>query len=373
MPSFSFFDNIQNNDVVKNYHSFIDIIYIEIINTLDQNAPLKFSDISIFPMLVHIGMGNINIIHHTTLGKINIITKIEMYKTIMGLDEKGSPKEIRDFDKDPIHSRKSIKLDNILNVSSAIELHMKCLLSTQSTTFYQSYTFCLSEFISILHDTDQSDWNAMTILFKFIMSIKDSSISNSDKQIKIDSFTHIISWLLNVANGKIGSFPFHHRISKAANNWYIRICNSIFGYFPLNDSKKRPSTISSSGYCSDNESSYKSINKRPRTIEIQKQEKTKWNKLHPFLCKIILFASYHHSCKILEPSRNYIKFLQCNSTKSDLLLLTTVASKEQVSFWVQPNLLSNMMKGFLCTQLILFPEGLNPFKTSSAPSNQSLS
>jgi len=42
-------------------------------------------------MLVHIGMGNIDIVHHTTLVKTNIITKkIEMYKTIMGLDKKGT-------------------------------------------------------------------------------------------------------------------------------------------------------------------------------------------------------------------------------------------------------------------------------------------
>jgi len=157
MPSFSFFDNIQNNGVVKNYHSFIDIIYIEIINTLDQNAPLKFSNIGIFPILVHVGIGDIDIIHYTTPGKTNVITKkMEMHKTIMGLGKKGSPKEIRDFDKDPIYSRKSVKLDNIFNVSSATELYTKYPLSTRSIAFYQSYTFYLSEFISILYNTNPS-------------------------------------------------------------------------------------------------------------------------------------------------------------------------------------------------------------------------
>ena len=86
-----------------------------------------------------------------------------------------------------------------------------------------------------------------------------------------------------------------------------------------------------------------------------------------------MFASSHESCKVFDPSKNYIELIQYNSTKSGLLLLTTVIAREGVSFWAQPNILSNVMKGFLCAQSVIFPEGLNPFEIPSTPSNQSLS
>ena len=41
-----------------------------------------------------------------------------MFKTIMSLDNKETPKEIKDLEKDKLYSGKLVKLDNILGVSS---------------------------------------------------------------------------------------------------------------------------------------------------------------------------------------------------------------------------------------------------------------
>ena len=81
-------------------------------------------------MLVHIGMGDINVIYHIIPGKTNIITKkSEIHKTIIALDKIDSTKEIRDFDKDPSYSGKVVKLDQILDISSIEEFNIKYPLS----------------------------------------------------------------------------------------------------------------------------------------------------------------------------------------------------------------------------------------------------
>ena len=149
--------------------------------------------------------------------------------------------------------------------------------------------------------------------------------------------------------------------------WYKEIYAKTFKSALIN--KKRNIMVSDiEDNSQSNESSTSSI-KKPKIINIEREtEKSKWDKLPSFIRKIILFAS-SSAIEVLSLSDKYLELLQCNSNKTSLLLLTSIAAREQNAFSIQLNLMSNIIKGLLIGQSILFPEGLNPFETLSAPVN----
>ena len=61
------------------------------------------------------------------------------------------------------------------------------------------------------------------------------------------------------------------------------------------------------------------------------KEKSKWDKLPIFLCKVILYVSSKGELETI-PSENYIEFLNFNSVKLVLLLVLSVAVKEQIAY-----------------------------------------
>ena len=91
-----------------------------------------------------------------------------------------------------------------------------------------------------------------------------------------------------------------------------------------------------------------------------------------FLHKIILYALSKGEAET-TPSDNYIEFLNCNSVKSALLLVLSVAAKEQIAYCMHQNMTNNLLKGLITAQSLLIPKGIIPFETPSAPMNQSLS
>ena len=51
----------------------------------------------------------------------------------------------------------------------------------------------------------------------------------------------------------------------------------------------------------------------------------------------------------------------------------SVAANKRRSSWIQPSMVSNLLKVLIIAQSWLIPEGLNPLETPSTPTNQSLS
>ena len=92
----------------------------------------------------------------------------------------------------------------------------------------------------------------------------------------VTSYEPIIAWLVNVIHLKVNIFPFCHILSPTVKNWYN-------DYVPiLLPSIKRKQI----------ESQVEHIrNHAPEVITIdEKKEKSKWNKLHPFVKKIFLIC-----------------------------------------------------------------------------------
>ena len=112
--------------------------------------------------------------------------------------------------------------------------------------------------------------------------------------------------------------------------WYEEIYAKTFKSALIN--KKRNIMVSDiEDDSQSNESSTSSI-KKPKTINIEREtEKSKWDKLPSFIRKIILFAS-SSAIEVLSPSDEYLELLQCNSNKTGLLLLTSIAAREWNAF-----------------------------------------
>ena len=82
-----------------------------------------------------------------------------------------------------------------------------------------------------------------------------------------------------------------------------------------------------------NDNSSNSSHKKPKIINLDMYTKekvqSKYDKLHPLLKKIILYAS-SDAIEESSPLQNYVELLNCTSNKTALLLYTTVATNERV-------------------------------------------
>ena len=77
----------------------------------------------------------------------------------------------------------------------------------------------------------------------------------------------------------------------------------------------------------------------------QKSESTKWDKLPSSLWKVVLYVS-SHAYEKWTPSSNYFELLQCNNSKSALLLIHAIAANTNRDIYLQPDLINNLLKGF---------------------------
>ena len=98
MSNLNFLASILNNKTVKNFLTYREAICNNIINTTDATKPQRFGQARILPLLVHVGSGNIDLVHHLQLGQTNIFTgTIENFKGIISLTNIGSPSEIKNL------------------------------------------------------------------------------------------------------------------------------------------------------------------------------------------------------------------------------------------------------------------------------------
>ena len=73
-------------------------IYKDIINTTNASIDLKFGIVGIFLIIIHVKNRELDIIYYITPSIINVlIKKKQNFRAILGLSDKGSPKEIEDL------------------------------------------------------------------------------------------------------------------------------------------------------------------------------------------------------------------------------------------------------------------------------------
>jgi hypothetical protein len=121
--NFDFSTHILNDNIIQNYKSFSIQIHTKIINTKDETYPLQFSNIAVFPLLVYVRGGFIDIVHHVTPSSKNILTKTNgNFKAILGLRDNGLAIEIKGLKTKKFSTGKIIKLENLFNISNKEEL-----------------------------------------------------------------------------------------------------------------------------------------------------------------------------------------------------------------------------------------------------------
>jgi len=80
-------------------------------------------------------------------------------------------------------------------------------------TNYYCFTFCLEEFLDIFDNYDSESWSADLLLFEFISTIKIASDTENERKEILQSYSPVLSWLINTRNNKISIFLFHYKIS----------------------------------------------------------------------------------------------------------------------------------------------------------------
>ena len=115
-------------------------------------------------MMVSIGDGMIDLIHHVQPGSSNFLTKKALnYKVIVGIKGKGTPVEIKDLQKETLSKGKVPHLDKIFDMEENLQALSFCLLSN-TVAKYRSYMFYPLEILDILEEIDHDDWSANLIL-----------------------------------------------------------------------------------------------------------------------------------------------------------------------------------------------------------------
>ena len=93
---FKFTKYILKDSIVQDYLSFLTEIHNNIINTKDENYQLKFSNIGIFLLVIHISNRLVDIVYHVTPGSKNILIKTNRnLKVILELKDSSTLVEIK--------------------------------------------------------------------------------------------------------------------------------------------------------------------------------------------------------------------------------------------------------------------------------------
>ena len=120
---FNFSKIIKSDKVVSNYGYHTDIIYSEIINSNDVLIVSRLGQVRVFLVIVLVGDGTINILHHIQPSSTNFFTKkATNIKVIISLTDKGSLTEIKNLHIEELSKGKVPHLDKLLKVTEDLDM-----------------------------------------------------------------------------------------------------------------------------------------------------------------------------------------------------------------------------------------------------------
>ena len=142
--------------------------------------------------MVCIGYNKTNIIHHLTSRKTNILMKFTSnYKAAVFLASKRSPTKIKDLTNKDLSKGKATKTNLIFLISYA---NIKNIYSLAYTTVsYQSYTFCPTEFLEVIHKAKKESITTLQLLHNIITKLKQTNLDQNNFEIVINSFQLIFA------------------------------------------------------------------------------------------------------------------------------------------------------------------------------------
>ena len=170
MEDITFEKLLLQDSVVNEYTTYTDTSHNDIIKTdvVDPDLTTKLDQMGVFPLLVHIGDQQLEIIHHLKPGITNIITKTQSNAYgIAGLANQGHPIEIRNIQNIPFSTGKIIKIDTVLKATSPEETASVIELKNNNDT-YKPFTFAVDPVIRILNSMTSTEWQAKDILNRWI-------------------------------------------------------------------------------------------------------------------------------------------------------------------------------------------------------------
>jgi len=141
--SFDFIKIIKSDKIGSNYGCYKDTIYSEIIINNNVIIISKLGYIGIFPVMVVVGDGNIEILYYIQPSSTNFLTKKALnMKAIIRLTDKGIPTEIKNLYMEELLKGKNPYLDKLLDIQEDSDMKKLCLLQHNNKTFH-SYIFSI--------------------------------------------------------------------------------------------------------------------------------------------------------------------------------------------------------------------------------------
>ena len=108
----NFFVLLQQDEIVSKCNDHSQDIHSSIINNLDASALIPFGKFGAFPLLTCAGEDQFDIVYHLSPGVISILTnKSSNFKAIIGMNDRGSPTEVKDMSNLQLSKGKTAKCD----------------------------------------------------------------------------------------------------------------------------------------------------------------------------------------------------------------------------------------------------------------------
>ena len=217
------------DDVVRDFGTYAPAVTVLLAPKGKDAEFLKaVGGLGAFPMLAHVGEGEVAIIHHAEVGTANAITKKETgTRVVMGIDGGGVLMEVRGWDQETCGKGKTYKRDTVVRLLTHPEESQTISLTTNSLAI-RSFTFYCAEFIS-LFEGDNNTRSGEKLLRDGVQICAGEQESDEDRATAVDGICLAFEWLANVVRGNAPEFPFRPVVSEATKAWHVGLQRRVLG------------------------------------------------------------------------------------------------------------------------------------------------
>ena len=362
----TFLDVLLADEIVRDFEKHAEAVK-ELVAPRDKDGDFatKAGGLGAFPLLAHLGEGEITLIHHLTPGTLNVITKKrEATRVVRGIVDGGIPMEVKGLDEEVCKKGKAFKRDKILRLTEHPE-EATSLSLTSTALAIRSFTFCHGEFLDFFTEHNEPVPGELLLRECARVCLADRE-SVADKEEAVEKRRGVFEWLANVTRGNAPEFPFRPITSKATKAWHralqMRVLNGVTGQEGAKAKGMRAQEESET-------TERQSLTREPevRMVTPPPREKNAFEKLLKFNQKIFLFLTFDGVDVEKEPAQCLVEILSCKSSAEALRLLRCLAVHKKRGFWVQPDMLNQLRRGQVVGESVSVPEGLTPFGTPSCP------
>ena len=321
----------------------------------------KIVESGCFPIMAHLGGGDITILHHVTAATRNAVTGVETSaRAIAGIMGEGDPVELRSNAWDGIGKGKVVKTEALAEAAH-VGKELGTIRTTSTTKDMRAFTFCPEMWLPFFATVEGGTSAAEALTWGF-GRIKDDQEGEEKIRTAVEVYLEPMTWLLFVARNKIPALPIRPLPSKEVRRWHrnwvlLEVAAPAAKRHRVDEVREEDTTQSG-------------------TRALQKKVVTKgtsaWDKLQPFTRRLFLNAGIRADGTPEEPTVTLREVLDCKNSGLAVRLLRSRAGAMGRDFWVQPDLINGIRNGLIVAESLQTPEGLTPFLTPACPEDLTL-